>query len=85
MLSFWRYSGRQVFQLYFGIYQAELWMDDSLINAFQLNDFSYDETRYVNACIDYSKYKRQNVYVQYLSILPGNRLKIFSEAGGPGK
>jgi len=69
----------------FGIYQAELWMDDSLINAFQLNDFSYDETRYVNACIDYSKYKRQNVYVQYLSILPGNRLKIFSEAGGPGK
>lgn len=68
----------------FGIYQAELWMDDSLVNAFQINNFSYEETRYVNSCIDYSKYKKENVYVQHLSILPGNKLNIFSEAGGTG-
>lgn len=68
----------------FGIYQAELWMDDSLVNAFQLDDFSYDDTRYVNGCIDYSKYVKEKVYVQHLSRLPGNRLNIFSDAGGVG-
>lgn len=68
----------------FGIFQAELWMDDSLLHAFRLDDISYDDTRYVNACIDYSKYYREKVYVQHLSTLPGNRLNIFSEAGGTG-
>lgn len=60
-----------------GIYSAELWMDDSLLNAFKMNDFSYTDTRYLNASIDYSKYIKEKVYVQYLAQLPGNQLKIF--------
>ncbi|QEC68461.1 M23 family metallopeptidase [Panacibacter ginsenosidivorans] len=68
----------------FGIYQAELWMDDSLLNAFQLNDFSYPDSRYINACTDYSVYVKTKSFIQHLSILPGNLLKVFSEAGGSG-
>lgn len=68
----------------FGIYQAELWMDDSLLNAFQLNDFSYPDSRYINACTDYTAYARGSGFIQHLSILPGNKIRIFSEAGGPG-
>jgi len=68
----------------FGIYQSELWMDDSLLHAFQLNNFSYDDTRYINACIDYTRYMKDGVFVQHLATLPGNKLNIFSEAGGSG-
>ncbi|CAN5501616.1 M23 family metallopeptidase [soil metagenome] len=68
----------------FGIYQAELWMDDSLLNAFQLNDFSYPDSRYINACTDYAAYTKGSGFIQHLSVLPGNQIKIFSDAGGTG-
>ena len=64
-----------------GIYSAELFMDDSLVNTFKLNNLSYTDTRYVNACIDYTKLIKEKKYVQYLAVLPGNRLDIFSHAG----
>jgi hypothetical protein len=60
-------------------------MDDSLLNAFQLNDFSYPDSRYINACTDYSVYVKTNSFIQHLSTLPGNLLKVFSEAGGTGE
>ncbi len=66
-----------------GIYHAELWMDGTLANIFTINDFSYDDTRYINACIDYKKYRQDKVYIQHLSVLPGNKLNIF-EGGGKG-
>ncbi len=67
-----------------GIYSAALWMDDSLLNAFKMNDFSYSDTRYINACIDYSKYIQGKTYVQYLAQLPGNHLNIFDTDAGNG-
>ena len=67
-----------------GIYSSALWMDDSLLNAFKLNDFSYTDTRYINACIDYRKYIQEKTYVQYLAQLPGNRLNIFDTDAGNG-
>ncbi len=59
-------------------------MDDSLLFAFRLDDFSYSDSRYINACIDYSRYKRNKNYVTHLAVLPGNHINIYSEAGGPG-
>lgn len=67
-----------------GVYNVQLFMDDSLLNAFTLNNFSYTDTRYVNACIDYSKLIREKRYVQYLAILPGNKLNIFAPASTNG-
>ncbi|NNV56953.1 peptidoglycan DD-metalloendopeptidase family protein [Limnovirga soli] len=67
-----------------GIYTAQIWLDDSLINGFTLNDFSYLQTRYLNACIDYSKYSREKKFVQYLAQLPGNHLDIFDTSAGNG-
>ena len=61
-----------------GIYKAELYMDDSLMCAFTLNNFSYTDTRYVNACIDYSKLMTEKKYVQYFTVLPGNKINIFT-------
>lgn len=67
-----------------GAYNAKLFVDDSLINEFTLNNFSYTETRYVNACIDYSKFIKEKRYVQYLTVLPGNKLNIFTPTNTNG-
>jgi len=67
-----------------GVYKAELYMDDSLMSAFTLNNFSYTDTRYVNACIDYSKLMKEKKYVQYFTILPGNKMNIFTTTSTNG-
>lgn len=67
-----------------GVYKGELYMDDSLICAFTLNNFSYTDTRYVNACIDYSKLMKEKKYVQYFAVLPGNKMNIFKATASNG-
>lgn len=58
----------------FGIYSVELWFDGELIHEATLDNFSYKDSRYINACVDYSRYIRMGSYVQHLSVLPGNKL-----------
>jgi len=60
-----------------GIYHAALWMDNALLFQLTLDSFSYADTRYVNACIDYGKSILENKNVLLLLKLPGNRLPIF--------
>lgn len=65
----------------FGIYKASLTVDDSLRSAFQLNDISYNDTRYINASIDYKTKVAGGGNIQYLTTLPGNYSTIFSTKG----
>jgi murein DD-endopeptidase MepM/ murein hydrolase activator NlpD len=60
----------------FGIYGAELWMDSVLQFSFKLREFSYENSRYVNASIDYKKWINNKARIQHLSKLPGNRLFV---------
>src|SRR3569833_2245428 len=60
-----------------GIYGATLWLDDYQIHQFNLGWMSASDTRYINACIDYGKWLRSDIYVQHLSTLPGNHAPIF--------
>jgi hypothetical protein len=68
----------------FGIYQAEVWADSVMAFAFRLNDFSYNDSRYVNGCIDYVVTHNKGATIQHLSKLPGNLLHIFSANTGNG-
>jgi murein DD-endopeptidase MepM/ murein hydrolase activator NlpD len=63
-----------------GIYQAEVWVDSAAVFAFRINDFSYPNSRYINACIDYEERFSGDTYIQHLSKLPGNHLPIFSSS-----
>lgn len=69
---------------FYGIFRGTLWMDDSVLNNFELRNFSYDSSRYINACIDYETYINTRKGIQHLSILPGNKLNIFSASGSDG-
>ncbi|MBN9384848.1 MAG: M23 family metallopeptidase [Chitinophagaceae bacterium] len=61
-----------------GIFGASLWLDDSLLFVFDLRRLSSLDTRYIDACIDYAKWVRSGMYVQHLSLLPGNHASIFT-------
>lgn len=63
----------------FGVYEADFSMDSTLQSAFQLNNFSYDDTRYVNAAIDYKTRLSGGPFIQHLSRLPGNYSLIYSQ------
>lgn len=69
----------------FGLYQAELYVDEVLQSGFQLNNFSYDDTRYINASIDYKTKAKSGAWIQHLSRLPGNQIHIFPATATEGK
>lgn len=54
-----------------GIYQAVLYLDQQPIVGFELDSISYDDTRYVNAHIDYKTRAAGGPYIEHLSRLPG--------------
>lgn len=68
----------------FGIYQAELWLDDVLQSAFRMDNFLYDESRYINASTDFNTRAKGGPWIQHLSKLPGNRTPIFSAEASNG-
>ncbi len=68
----------------FGIYQAEVWVDDEMKTAFQLNDFAYNNSRYINGSIDYKTKYSGGPYIQFLTQLPGNQSSIFAKTAEKG-
>lgn len=67
-----------------GIYKAELLMDGKLVYGFTIDKVSYDDTRYLNGCIDYTKFSRDKMAIQHLSVLPGMKLQNYSTPGLSG-
>lgn len=62
---------------------AKLYMDNNLQSEIKLDDIGYDETRYINAYIDYKTKKQHNKWVQCFFKRPGNRLgKIYTFLNG---
>jgi len=61
----------------FGIYTGELWIDSVKQISFSLDEMNYEDSRYMNAAIDYKKRINEGALIQHLSKLPGNQLSIF--------
>lgn len=60
-----------------GIFQAEQFVDGVPTSGFQLNNIGYDETRYLNANIDYSTRANGGSWLQHLSKLPGYNTGVY--------
>lgn len=54
-----------------GIYEATLYKDEQPVIGFQMNNISYDNTRNLNAHIDYRTRATGGPFLQHLSLLPG--------------
>ena len=62
-----------------GIRSIELYIDSVLHYKHTIDEFSFDETKYINSHIDYDLYKRNNLYLDKLFVAPNDQLSIYDE------
>lgn len=67
-----------------GIYTATLRVDGEKTESFLMDRISYNDTRYLNAHIDYRYRQLSRVYLQHLSELPGYINSIYENGNGAG-
>lgn len=67
-----------------GIYEATLYYDEMAMAGFQLDNISYDETRYMNAHIDHRLKLSGGPYVEHLSRLPGYPAEVYKDFQSDG-
>ena len=67
-----------------GIFQSLLSVDGQEVVAFTMDNISYNDTRYLNAHIDYRTRIVGGYYIQQLSELPGNVNTIYYKLSGDG-
>jgi murein DD-endopeptidase MepM/ murein hydrolase activator NlpD len=60
-----------------GTYAYELKKDSAILFKYACNRFSFDQTRYINAHLDYGKMKKNKERYQRCFVLPGNNLKHY--------
>lgn len=68
----------------YGIYEAVLSDNERPVVGFQIDSISYDETRYVNAQIDYKLRSSGGPFMQHLSRLPGYPEGVYKQVSGDG-
>ncbi len=67
-----------------GIYSAVLYDNDEAVVGFEMDSISYDETRYLNAHIDYKTRSGGGPFLEHLSKLPGYWEGIYKTGTGDG-
>jgi hypothetical protein len=68
----------------YGIYEAVLLRDGHPDIGVQLDNIGHEETRYVDAHVDYKTHFNGGPYFQLLFSLPGNHLPIYHDLAGNG-
>lgn len=67
-----------------GIYEARLYDNETPVVYFQIDSIGYDETRYLNAHIDYKLRHSGGPFLQHLSQLPGYSTGVYKKQSGDG-
>lgn len=67
-----------------GIFESDLYVDEQLVIGFRMDKISYNDTRYLNAHIDYRTKAGGGPYLQQLFDLPGYINSIYRHAAGDG-
>ena len=67
-----------------GIYETVLYDNDVPVVGFQLDSIGYDETRYLNAHIDYKYKSSGGSYIEHISKLPGYNNSIYKTGKSDG-
>ena len=67
-----------------GVYSYKLLVDDEIFWEFQIDEFSFDKSRYINACIDYELYRNKNQKYLITKKLPNNQFPNFKAVSSTG-
>jgi hypothetical protein len=67
-----------------GIYESTLTVDEQPVVAFRMDNISYNDTRDLNAHIDYKTKAQGGPFLQHLSELPGYTNAIYKRKSGNG-
>ncbi len=67
-----------------GVYRVSMYEDGLFTYSFEFEEFSFDETRYINAHCDYVERISKNSYFNRLYSLPGNLLSIYQRTQHDG-
>ena len=63
----------------FSVHSIQLKIDNMQVFNYVMDEFSYNETRYVNSHIDYETYMRDNIYIERAYRLPNDRLSVYRD------
>jgi hypothetical protein len=67
-----------------GIYESMLYLDEKAVVGFEIDSITYDETRYLNAHIDYKTRAAGGPFIEHLSRLPGYPQGVYKDFSGDG-
>ncbi len=67
-----------------GIYALKMLQDDQPVHSFEMESFSFSESRYINAHLDYAEQVAEKSYYNRCFRLPGNRLSIYHDLVNQG-
>jgi hypothetical protein len=67
-----------------GVFESRLLVDETPVLGFQMDNISYNDTRYLNAHIDYRTRAGRSIWLQHLSELPGYTNSIYRKTAGNG-
>ncbi|MHA4843362.1 M23 family metallopeptidase [Flavitalea antarctica] len=67
-----------------GIYEGLLYVDGTAVIDFRMDNISYNDTRYLNAHIDYRLKSNGGAWLQHFSELPGYVNSIYKQFNGDG-
>ena len=67
-----------------GIYSIELRIDSLLKFSYIMDEFSFDESRYINSHIDYETYIRENSFIERAFVLPNDKLSVYKNVVNRG-
>jgi hypothetical protein len=66
-----------------GVFEGRLLMDEQPLIGFQMDNISYNDTRYLNAHVDY-RARARGIWLQHLSELPGHISNLYRKTSGNG-
>lgn len=67
-----------------GIFETVLYENDKPVVGFRLDSISYNETRYLNAHIDYKTRNSGGGFIEHVSKLPGYNNSVYKTTNGNG-
>lgn len=67
-----------------GVYSIKMLVDSNLVYSFKMDEFGFDESRYINAHIDYKEKLKNKIKYHRCFKLPNNQLSLYHKTSKEG-